>query len=124
MARQGSRRISARFYGAEFKTSVLRPMCSEKLSYRRVSALFNIRNRDGAEAGYWPPPNPEVGMPHGSVETVRYRPSREPAVYILHPELANLWLTMMSPMTENAEPKLRSRHVKSTCRAGSLSDNA
>jgi transposase len=33
------------FYSAEFKMSVLQRMRSERLSCRRVAALFNIRNR-------------------------------------------------------------------------------
>jgi len=35
-----------KFYSAKFKLSVLQRMRSEQLSYRRVAALFNIRNRD------------------------------------------------------------------------------
>ena len=35
-----------KFYSAEFKMSALQRMHSEKLSYRQVAALFNIRNRD------------------------------------------------------------------------------
>jgi transposase len=35
-----------KFYSAQFKLSVLQRMRSEKLSYRQVAALFNIRNRD------------------------------------------------------------------------------
>jgi transposase len=35
-----------KFYGAQFKLSVLQRMHDENLSYRQVAALFNIRNRD------------------------------------------------------------------------------
>jgi transposase len=35
-----------KFYSAQFKMPVLQRMRSEKLSYRQVAALFNIRNRD------------------------------------------------------------------------------
>jgi transposase len=35
-----------KFYSTQFKLSVLQRMRTEKLSYRQVAALFNIRNRD------------------------------------------------------------------------------
>jgi putative transposase len=42
----GVRTKRRKFYSAQFKLSVLQRMRTEKLSYRQVAALFNIRNRD------------------------------------------------------------------------------